>query len=223
MQNTLTAYNKEVFNSIKDLIKTHDKDYQSHFICPEFDFNRLIKCPEELVGTKAPTTLEEKFYSCVLDHFYQKQFSTKKYLELLESSKKLYSKDYPYYAALVQNMDKCENDVLQMEADFEAKRKPFDPDINKSITNIIHLFFNFGHTNWLTWRIENWNSKWNACDVFVSDDTNSIEFLTKWEAPVPVFEKLKEKLIQTHPEYSKLEYLFETYFTDDDEECTLTY
>jgi hypothetical protein len=49
----------------------------------------------------------------------------------------------------------------------------------------------FGADNWYNWQCSNWGTKWNANDVFISD--NVISFNTAWSAPVPIFVALSEK------------------------------
>ncbi len=54
----------------------------------------------------------------------------------------------------------------------------------------------YGHTSWYGWRNEHWNTKWNACDQTIQEHTDSsvtLNFLTAWDAPTPVLEKLAEQ------------------------------
>ncbi len=56
----------------------------------------------------------------------------------------------------------------------------------------VNNYIKYGFTDWYEWRCEYWNTKWNACETFVCDD--SIEFETAWSAPFPIFEALSKKL-----------------------------
>jgi hypothetical protein len=49
----------------------------------------------------------------------------------------------------------------------------------------------FGADNWYDWQNANWGTKWNASEVFISD--NVISFNTAWSAPEPIFVALSEK------------------------------
>ena len=49
----------------------------------------------------------------------------------------------------------------------------------------------FGADNWYDWQCSNWGTKWNASEVFISD--NVISFNTAWSAPEPIFVALSEK------------------------------
>jgi len=48
----------------------------------------------------------------------------------------------------------------------------------------------YGYDNWYDWSTSNWGTKWNASDIFISDDM--IEFNTAWASPFSIFEKLSE-------------------------------
>ena len=48
----------------------------------------------------------------------------------------------------------------------------------------------YGCPTWYEWRIQNWGTKWNASGAEVLD--GRLSFLTAWDAPNPVMEKLSE-------------------------------
>jgi len=58
-----------------------------------------------------------------------------------------------------------------------------------------------GIANWYDWQIENWDTKWNACDVTSEEETFSdgkwttltYQFNTAWSPPLKVIDALKEK------------------------------
>ena len=53
--------------------------------------------------------------------------------------------------------------------------------------------------NWYDWQSENWDTKWNACDVTSEEDGNgkwttiTYQFNTAWSAPFKVIDALKKK------------------------------
>jgi hypothetical protein len=49
-----------------------------------------------------------------------------------------------------------------------------------------------GHQSWYGWSCEFWGTKWNSYDVERYDD-DTVEFLTAWSCPIPIFEALSEK------------------------------
>lgn len=46
----------------------------------------------------------------------------------------------------------------------------------------------YGHFTWYKWRLENWGTKWNACETF--NDGTYVEFSTAWSAPLEIYEAL---------------------------------
>jgi len=53
-----------------------------------------------------------------------------------------------------------------------------------------------GRPNWYDWNRENWGTKWGAYDLTIVDDEQedeiSVQFLTAWSPPQPIFDKLIE-------------------------------
>lgn len=50
----------------------------------------------------------------------------------------------------------------------------------------------YGAPTWYEWCIQNWGTKWNACDCNAAPDANTVTFLTAWSAPHPILQKLSE-------------------------------
>lgn len=49
----------------------------------------------------------------------------------------------------------------------------------------------YGHKSWYSWRLHNWETKWNAIDpVHVK---TGILFQTSWSAPIPVITALSQR------------------------------
>ena len=53
-----------------------------------------------------------------------------------------------------------------------------------------HNIREFGCPTWYEWRVQNWGTKWNASSAEIAEGRMS--FLTAWNAPEPVIEKLSE-------------------------------
>ena len=65
---------------------------------------------------------------------------------------------------------------------------------------VIHETYNFpdgkNDDRWYHWCIQNWGTKWDACDVGVEYEDSEIlalQFNTAWSPPEGVVEKLREK------------------------------
>lgn len=67
--------------------------------------------------------------------------------------------------------------------------------VSRGITKEMHDDFieRFGYADWYGWQISNWGTKWNASDVYWSDDNESVSFNTAWSTPFNLFLKLSEK------------------------------
>jgi hypothetical protein len=109
--------------------------------------------------------------------------------------KELVGTTSPSYIQTQQELDDMWNDFNRRKVggqltDWEQKTdKPFRIGITKEYSN--YLIAKFGADNWYNWQCSNWGTKWNANDVFISD--NVISFNTAWSAPVPIFVALSEK------------------------------
>ena len=57
-----------------------------------------------------------------------------------------------------------------------------------------------GIPNWYDWNIDNWDTKWNACDAHVEEDGDNIRiiFNSAWSPPYKVF----VAIVRQHPELS---------------------
>ena len=66
-------------------------------------------------------------------------------------------------------------------------------DSSKGITQAMsdELISKYGYNNWYDWRYEHWGTKWNADEVYISD--NEITFNTAWCNPQPLLVALSEK------------------------------
>jgi hypothetical protein len=66
-------------------------------------------------------------------------------------------------------------------------------DSSKGITQTMSEDFirKYGFNNWYDWRYENWGTKWNADEVWISD--NEVSFNTAWCNPQPLLVALSRK------------------------------
>jgi hypothetical protein len=83
-------------------------------------------------------------------------------------------------------------DVDQLR-DFLRK---LDPDAEKIGRKGIEALKQTRFLNWYDWRMQHWETKWNAMDTTVENigaNTAVIRFLTAWDPPMPVIRVLNEK------------------------------
>ena len=76
------------------------------------------------------------------------------------------------------------------------------PVATKEDYGISHRFQSTGRADdrWYDWRIQNWDTKWDAYDVCITDDdpeNMEIEFNTAWSPPEAICHALREKYEDT--------------------------
>lgn len=56
-------------------------------------------------------------------------------------------------------------------------------------------FTEYGHTNWYTWCIDNWGTKWNSCrlDTAPRGEMSALTFETAWDPALPIILELSKK------------------------------
>jgi len=84
---------------------------------------------------------------------------------------------------------------LYPEPDYtKVKVKSTFPDLNKKFGN--NKKYVDQKDAWWDWRIQNWGTKWDLCDVVIVDDLGSeitFEFDTAWSPPVDAFKTISKK------------------------------
>lgn len=134
-----------------------------------FDFNTLIKMPEELNMPDGSDTDDSV-------------------AAVLMKIKSYYERDrfaaFCYTPASILIRPSTEERVLSKT---EEERKELEEMGIKYLNNIIK----YGCTTWYKWCCDNWGTKWNAYENEISED--EISFETAWSNPEPVIMKLAEK------------------------------
>lgn len=84
--------------------------------------------------------------------------------------------------------------VTGLHTEMEPAYLAAHPEIDREEWDLgkqaFHNVREFGCPTWYEWRIQNWGTKWNASGAEVLD--GRLSFLTAWNAPKPVMEKLTE-------------------------------
>ena len=78
----------------------------------------------------------------------------------------------------------------EMEPAYLATYPEIDREEWELGKQAFHNLQNFGYPTWYEWRNQNWGTEWNARGSEISD--GRLSFLTAWNAPKPVIEKLSE-------------------------------
>lgn len=74
----------------------------------------------------------------------------------------------------------------------------------KGLANLIDIYYHvyiapyclseYGQTDWYSWSVENWGTKWNAIGIDIENDENVFTFDTAWSPPDHWFDALNDKL-----------------------------
>lgn len=144
--------------------------------------------------------------------------------------------DTPYQIdiAVIQKMlekhKQLPTDIERQRYESMLKASPGQdmfPSYEEYGKNALRLLLKTGHTDWYGWSIQNWGTKWNACQTCVNDESMSIYFETAWSPAVNLMCELSEKLgIQMYVRYSEEqfsamagEYVFENGKYVDGNDC----
>ena len=76
---------------------------------------------------------------------------------------------------------------------IRGEHKMSREDLHEALDTFFRGYFNvqrYGWKDWYDWSIENWGTKWNACDVHVDDENQVIEFETAWSMPDGVLKEV---------------------------------
>ena len=140
------------------------------------DFNKIIPMPEVLLKTEASSRAERGLQ--IYRSFLQDSADISRQNAELNRS--------PYEQRLAASALLKKYQTLT-----EA-----DPELLRLGRQCYENLQNYGHADWYSWALANWDTKWTAygfddLDTFCEGDS-SIQFLTAWSAPHPVLAKLSE-------------------------------
>jgi hypothetical protein len=84
------------------------------------------------------------------------------------------------YASPLTDLHPCPKELLDAPADFKGE----SPEhlANKA---------KYGHADWYSWRLANWGTKWEACEVYIEEEDDEmalIRFDSAWCPPTEFFE-----------------------------------
>lgn len=137
-----------------------------------FDFNKVIPMPESLSiesGGRTDAALAYALTNGLKSHLSDEQID--KYFEDGFFDTKL--------AVAMRNLERAKTCI---EKNWEKH-----DELMKLGQTAISNIDNYGHKTWYEWSNDNWDTKWNAYQISVSE--NVIEFDTAWASPTPVLEK----------------------------------
>lgn len=140
--------------------------------CLNFDFNKIIKQPEELdIVCGSETDMGILLYLNTLC-----PQNREKYIAMLKNDTTLYPFGFPLdWASTKANEAKG------------ARKKELLKLGREAISNLKK----YGAVTWYDWRLDHWGVKWDACDSYLTDD-GDIVFNTPWDTPKLILKRLAD-------------------------------
>ena len=167
---TLLERGKEIVEELKDVLSKNDKGELS------FDFNKLIPMPKSL-DIESSSSMDD-YFKVYLNTEIDNQKTFDKLIKL-SLKNTFFTKKEDYILTEEQINKICEKEKLSKE------------EILKLGKQVADNLLNYGSKDWYNWCIDNWGTKWNACDSEIYDDT--IEFDTAWDFAEPIAKALFKK------------------------------
>ena len=179
-------------NHITNILKFEGDSEQVHAMLDQIkneelgigsiDFNKIIPMPESL-NIEAGSRTDEALYVCMM--------------ALNPAAPdmgvpKLSSEEYQKLAGIV-GRSKGEQ-FMTLDAQRISRASKYTPlsDVIAMGQVVISNFLQYGCGDWYGWCNRNWGTKWNAYDVHFDQESQSIHFLTAWDTPMPVIDKLSQ-------------------------------
>ena len=152
----------------------------------EFDFNKVIKMPEELKIEYSTTSdkalcLYLTYINPSISYYGKKEdkISEKDYADLICLLKEK--------AITVSRFD------LSLEKISELIEDSSEIDLLKLGKQQVENAQKYGSINWYDWSINNWGTKWNADNYVSLDDDKVLMFETAWDPAVPVIIEISKQ------------------------------
>ncbi len=143
------------------------------------DFNKLIPMPESLNVTCGSSNKYDIYA-------YLSNKGEKTVAQILaENNEKALNEMFGSFSPVTEILNQMASAFLDMAKD----------DISKSYDagkQLVDNYTEHGATTWYDWRIQNWGTKWNACDTEIKEngDNVSVLFNTAWAPPINALNEL---------------------------------
>lgn len=177
----------------------------------EFDFNKIIPCPEYFCKTVSP--MKPK---ALLAYLIETEDAPVD--ELCRKVNEMVKKEKAFTGALFSGFFSADEikqlAAMSAEEMSEYIREDFflSPEENISAVelgrNYATALRETGCFDWYRWSCKYWGVKWNAQDTVINEDDDSIEFYTPWGVPMPL-------LIEFSKQHPDVEFSFTAFFENE--------
>lgn len=207
------AYNELIFKSKEDF----DKAVEKYTKDGDLDFNTIIPLPESLATMNG--YMEDKHIKNIT------MYLINSCPELIKSSNEpgfilRFIKKLCYDTSLIDV--KMVMKIQRYINDYKDKKINYtNEDINKG-KKALYNIVQFGYFDWYKWSIDNWETKWNACECIINPKTLSIYWTTAWSPTVKIANEIakscKYPVYYRYAEEQFTEYVGEYLFNNDNVE-----
>ena len=179
-------------NHITNILKFEGDSEQVHAMLDQIksdelvfgsiDFNKIIPMPESL-NIEAGSRTDDALYVCMMalnpaaPDMGIPKLSSEKYQKLTDIVGRSMGEQF-----------------MQLDTQRISRACKYTP-LSDAIAMgqvVISNFLHYGSGDWYGWCNRNWGTKWNAYDVCFDQESQSIHFLTAWNTPIPVMNKLSQ-------------------------------
>lgn len=118
---------------------------------------------------------------------------------------------------VLQELIPCPQDLLIEKGSFADTDKQAALDA-QGAANIKK----YGYADWYDWRVANWGTKWDLCDLTASQpfaDTVLLHFDTAWSPPIEAYEKLEALGFTVLAYYYEAGMQFAGIYQDGNDDC----
>lgn len=184
------AYNELIFKSKEDF----DNAVEKYTKDGELDFNTITPLPESLAtmtGYMKDTHIKN-ITMYLVNSYPELVKSPNETSTILRFIKELCYDTSIIDVEMVMQIQRYINKYKDNEINYT------DEDIangKKALYNIIH----YGYFDWYEWSIDNWETKWNACDCTNNPKTLSIYWQTAWSPTIKIAHEIAKAC--KHPVY----------------------
>lgn len=176
-------------DNTENILKNHiKKEIHNTYTEDVFDFDTIYKMPDSLNMIEGGIQQEAITY-------YLTERLTKKPNEVILNKYITNSFDDAFhekvYQRLVDKLLDVQDNVYQ-KGHNDEKDITLD-DLYNMGQQYIDNYVKYGTFTWYRWRINNWGTKWNACDTTWDDKySDTVWFNTAWSVPEPIVKKISE-------------------------------
>ena len=183
----------------EDLIKsllTKDSESDEEY----FDFNKIIKMPEELLVEKSSRSREGLLlYIAAINPLIPNIGSEDDKMSFDDFSNRMVKtfpdavKNMPKYIIKPSEIEEIKKKYTKNYGDKADKELKETLELGKKV---FHNIETYGYPDWYEWSYDKWGCKWNSSCTYYNLEEGKVYFDTPWGPSVPVIEELARQ----HPE-----------------------